>query len=830
MILFNKNSIAKYVVAAATIICTPCVGQNQSLNNTRINYSTSPATQWEDFLVSGNGEVGILVGGDPTNEKVILNHEFLYKFSGTEEVAPPDISNVMPKVKELIKERKYPEALELSFDESRKKGHKESLRTDSYHPAALLRITQDFDGEVSDYMRTTDYNSGEISVTWRAGKVDYNRLFFVSRPDDVIVGKVASSAKRGVNLRIGLTHQIDSKNFPDTIPADSEQEYKVMWENMVKNHIKPTEYKVDKEWLTFRVGYKLYDRGYEVILQVRNDGGKVYVVDDNVIVERANSVELLSKVISVEPFSASEIESAKAQIKELGSYGELSDRNKKELSNILNRVTLHLDKSGFVDGSNEELIAMQKEMGVINPYLLEKMFNMGQYTLASSSGNNPPNLMGIWNGEWNPRWSGDFTLDANVNLQIAGANLLNMPEAIDSYMNMLERIAPDWEVNAKHLHGCRGYVSGIRTAGRRGYSTHFLKFPSHYWTAGASWLIYPCYEYYLCSGDKKFLFERLLPMMEKIALFYEDFLDTYDENGKYLFAPSFSPENRAPMIKHKPIHAVANATMDIAAAKSTLTNLIYICEKENIQHEKLSLWREMLTKFPPYLINEDGALKEWARMDLRDNYNHRHASHLYPVWPCSEITPDDVELYNAAKKALELRGRGGGSAHGFMITALAGARLKDGELVYNNLLGILHDGYIYRSLFTSHNPNNEVYNSDPLHSLPAVVLEALVFSKPGTIELLPALSERLAKGSVEGVLCRTEAKVESMKWDMNIRNVVAKISSNKAQTITVQLRKSVASVLVDGVSVDVYGDRVAINFAKDSTHEIVFNWHSEKAE
>ena len=32
----------------------------------------------------------------------------------------------------------------------------------------------------------------------------------------------------------------------------------------------------------------------------------------------------------------------------------------------------------------------------------------------------PPNLVGIWTGEWRPAWSGDFTTDANINLAISG--------------------------------------------------------------------------------------------------------------------------------------------------------------------------------------------------------------------------------------------------------------------------------------------------------------------------------------------------------------------------------------------------------------------------
>ena len=48
----------------------------------------------------------------------------------------------------------------------------------------------------------------------------------------------------------------------------------------------------------------------------------------------------------------------------------------------------------------------------------------------------------------------------------------------------------------------------------------------------------------------------------------------------------------------------------------------------------------MLAKMPPYLVEPDGTLKEWAWPTLQEHYNHRHVSHLYGAWPGDEIDPD----------------------------------------------------------------------------------------------------------------------------------------------------------------------------------------------
>ena len=64
----------------------------------------------------------------------------------------------------------------------------------------------------------------------------------------------------------------------------------------------------------------------------------------------------------------------------------------------------------------------------------------------------------------------------------------------------------------------------------------------------------------------------------------------------------------------------------------------------------------MLGKMPAYQINEDGALKEWCTPRHEDFYDHRHSSHLYPLYyGVAEEFKNQPELMEAAKKAYEMR-------------------------------------------------------------------------------------------------------------------------------------------------------------------------------
>jgi hypothetical protein len=218
----------------------------------------------------------------------------------------------------------------------------------------------------------------------------------------------------------------------------------------------------------------------------------------------------------------------------------------------------------------------------------------------------------------------------------------------------------------------------------------------------------------------------------------------------------------------------------------------------------------MLSQIPEYMINSDGALKEWVHGDLLDRYNHRHLSHLYPVWPGLEISPDRMPaMFNAAVVAAQKRGRGNSSAHGLMHMALVGTRLKDPDLVHGNLAFLMSNRYVNRSLVTNHNPGR-IYNVDASTSLPGVVLEALVYSRPGVIGLLPAWSEKIPIGSVSNVLCRTAASVDNLAWNLENDSISATITSKKDQAVEIQLPRKVAAFQAQGCKVMSRSDESAL--------------------
>jgi hypothetical protein len=296
----------------------------------------------------------------------------------------------------------------------------------------------------------------------------------------------------------------------------------------------------------------------------------------------------------------------------------------------------------------------------------------------------------------------------------------------------------------------------------------------------------------LVTGDKEFLRHRVMPGLKELALFYEDYLKETDEHGNYIFVPSYSPENWPSNADGAP--TVINADMDIMVCREVLTHLIEAAEILGTDTDSVPKWKAMLAKMPPYLLDADGALKEWAWPTLTERQDHRHVSHLYGVWPGDEIDPDRTpQLAKAAWLADRKRAQENASAHGLSHRALAAARLKDDYLVYFELKQFLEQGYVGPALTTCHNPYRP-FMPDAQGAMTTLMMEMLVYSRPGVIELLPAVPEYIGQGSIKGMLARTFTKVDDLSWNMAAKTVDVTLRSLRKQDVALIVRYGIMSI------------------------------------
>lgn len=203
---------------------------------------------------------------------------------------------------------------------------------------------------------------------------------------------------------------------------------------------------------------------------------------------------------------------------------------------------------------------------------------------------------------------------------------------------------------------------------------------------------------------------------------------------------------------------------------------------------------------PDYLINSDGAVKEWSWPDLEDNYAHRHCSHLYALF---DGVPADIganpELINGFKRAIEMKmewrrqEKEREMAFGLALLGMAATSLRDVKTAYEIVAWLAND-YWLPSLNPTHDPKN-IFNVDICGGLPAVVIKMLLYSQSGLIDLLPALPKEWPRGKVEGLPCRGQALVKSLAWDG--KTITAILRSVKEQQVIIRVPGEISAISVE---------------------------------
>ena len=275
--------------------------------------SIAPGKLVSDSLISGNGTMNIELTGDPYEEQILFHHECLL-MPWKRPLEPPAVANIFPQVRQMILEGKNREAVALAIQHMNDGAIKQDTEPHLTVPAFLMQLEFPKAAQAKDYLRTVNFENGEIKVAWSDEHGDWVRQTFSSRPDNVVVQWIAAPAGQPVNVRISLrksaewsmrsgmdwgSHSGIGATAPDrgafTPGASGSPPRAVPPKGVEANE-------VHQDCSSQRLIYKcrldpsVDNSGYAGVVRVVQKGGSARIDGDTVVVESASSVMLLTRI------------------------------------------------------------------------------------------------------------------------------------------------------------------------------------------------------------------------------------------------------------------------------------------------------------------------------------------------------------------------------------------------------------------------------------------------------------------------------------------------------------------------------------------------------
>lgn len=605
-------------------------------------------------------------------------------------------------------------------------------------------------GNVNNYRRSLDLAQGLISTSYDISGVTYRRQIFASRPDDAIVLYFSQQGGGSYTGTVSL-----AGTHGESTTANSAGRYAsfgAAFANGLKYGAAVTAYsgtgrvRVDGTSIAFS-GCK--------DLTVVVSGGTDYAPDA--------AAKYRDPSLAPERLARTKVLNAAGH-----SASTLLHTHVADFRAVFGQLDINLGTSSAAQRELDtwERLRARHRDDIPDPELEAAYLQFGRYLMISGSrGSLPMGLQGPWLDGNDPDWMADYHTDINIQMNYWMADRAGLSDCFDALTDYCLAQLPAWTDVTRRLfndstnryRNSSGKIAGWTVA----ISTNPYGGGGWWWhPAGNAWLCQSLFEHYEYTQDRTYL-KKIYPLLKGAVEFWEARListtvtEASGVSREVLIADSdWSPEQGP--LDAKGITYAQELVWNLFGNYRTATEAL---GRDAAYRKTIDGLRARL--YLPVVSPKTGWLEEWMSPDNLGETTHRHLSPLIGLFPGDRIRPDDStpkDILDGATALLTARGMNSfGWANAWR--GLCWARLKNAEkayqLVVNNLKPSSNGSNgSAMNLFDIYEveTGRGIFQIDANFGTPAAIVEMLVYSRPGHIELLPALPAAwAATGSVSGV-------------------------------------------------------------------------------
>ena len=774
-----------------------------------------PAGAWVEALPVGNGRLGAMCFGRVAQERIQLNEDTLFA-GGPYTPDNPAALAALPRIRALIARGQYHAASELAGSAmiavpgvQMPYGAAGDLLLDFVAPHGATR-----------YRRSLELRTAIASTRFSSAGTLYTREVLASAPDQLIVIRLSAAGPGTLDFDVGYRHPRDVKygdydNHGQPLVSATAAPAWDLREDL-ERAARPATLRIgaDGDAALLIEGRNIAAAGIDAALRyavrVRALGdGAIAVRDDRLEIRGARSITLLvaaaTSHVNFRDTSGDPLRAVRKHTDAGAAKGWAALRRDHGAAHgaLLERFSLRIGSAaptgqGAAQRPTDSRIASAESAP--EPALAALYVQYARYLLLASSraGSQPANLQGIWNEGTNPPWGSKYTININTEMNYWPAEPANLAACVEPLVAMVEELAVSGAATARNSYGARGWVAHHNTDLWRAAAP--IDGPLWgMWPCGGAWLCLALWDHYDYQPNAAYL-RRIYPLFKGAALFFLDALVDDAEGRGLVTSPSISPERE----HHPGVAVCAGPAMDRQILRDLFAHTLKAhALLGETDHAFASAVRDTLARLPADRIGAQGQLQEW--LDDWDaaapDPQHRHVSHLYAVYPSSQINVRDTPaLIEAAKTTLNLRGdKSTGWATAWRLALWA--RMGDGERAHSILLGLLGPTRTYPNMFDAHPP----FQIDGNFGGAAGILEMLAQSWGGELHVLPALPSAWPDGALHGLRARGGIELD-LAWAGG-RLARLTLRGKPGSVVAVRYRGRVRQLTLDRKGVARFGGR-----------------------